>query len=134
MDAKTLALYLGLQVKVLNDKRDGVLIGIFISRKITWAPEGKLVKEIPIAIIEHDEQINNFEIHDVTLVLRPFDSMTESESEEYQKLSRFNTRESWAFAKSQARAINYLRSVGIDCDELIEKGEAFDSTTLTPTP
>lgn len=33
-----------------------------------------------------------------------------------------------------ARCINYLRSIHIDCDNLIESGMAIDASTITPNP
>lgn len=145
MDAKTLALYLGCRVKVLNDKRDGILMGIFISRKITWAPEGRIVKEIPIAIIEHDEQINNFEIHDVALVLRPLSSMTEEDFIDCKVMSEklvrgFGDQQKLKFKvdgfggftiyKTDAYVTQWLLSKGFDLFGLLEKGEAIDATKV----
>lgn len=139
--------YLGCNVKILNDKRDGKLIGIFISKTVMWGENGKTITEKHFAVIEHDNQVNNFDVYDVTLLLRPLSSMTEEEKEQLAKVVEPKARkwnvsihhtgaitiETWANHHSimdnySPNTFTHLLSKGFDLFGLIESGDAIDST------
>jgi hypothetical protein len=67
---------------------------------------------------------------DVQLHLRPLSDITEEETEEWNKISTplGEMEIESAMQIHWAKRINYYRSIGLDCDNLIESGFAIDKT------
>ncbi len=68
----------------------------------------------------------------IKLLLRPLSNITEKEIEEWNKTSTPIGEMSIESAQQihWAKRLNYYRSIGIDCDGLIDSGIAIDKTIL----
>lgn len=65
----------------------------------------------------------------VKLILRTFDQITDEESARFRQLADEADKHSYTlWAMNATKAVNYLRSIGIDCDGLIEAGYAVKQT------
>lgn len=64
------------------------------------------------------------------LLLRPWSSVTEKDMEPFHKITTPINEGSIGQAQAihWAKRINFLRSIGVDCDGLIDSGQAIDST------
>lgn len=118
MDAKTLALYLGCEVSILNTKEtndlhQGELSVIDLNGGFATITEGTL---------EY-----NLEFCDFKLILRPLSSITTEEMNELvwgeQELRHASLQKNPALFVSE---FQYLLSKGFDLFGLIEKGEAIE--------
>ena len=69
---------------------------------------------------------------EIKLILRPLSDVTEIEHDEWSKISTPIGEMSIESAQQihWAKRLNYYRSIGIDCDELIESGLAIDKKIL----
>lgn len=75
---------------------------------------------------------SQFNLEDCKPFLRPLSSITESEEKEWQRTSTPIGEMALESAMQihWTKRINYYRSIGIDCDGLIESGFAIDKTKL----
>ncbi len=102
-----LHLYLGCDAEIVNDgttMRDKITTST-IDHKDTW-------KVIPI--------------------LRPLSDLTEAEQEQWNQISTpiGEMAIESAMQIHWAKRLNFYRSIGIDCDQLLESGQAINKTTL----
>lgn len=135
MDAKTLALYLGCQIEYMGESG-------YTLNKVEYLHESFEIDHDTSGRVEYfdcEADAENIK-RNLKLLLRPLSNMTE---EEKLKLYQFGftcnrkglqieSPEKWHCFKPEQFA--WLLSKGFDLFGLIEKGEAIDSTTLTPTP
>jgi hypothetical protein len=91
-----------------------------------------MLPELIAEINDSDEQYPFQYMDKYKLLLRPLSSMTEDEQKVWDNISTPIGEMHIASAQQihWAKRINYYRSIGIDCDGLIENGQAIDKTKL----
>lgn len=121
MEAKTLALYLGCQVRFMqNDKL--TLVGIDED------------SELPVICLLEGKHRRVFSIDEIKLLLRPLSSMTEEEAEEIwymaepkHVLTTTRTGNITVQVALSSERTRWLLSKGFDLFGLIESGDAINS-------
>ncbi len=101
-----LHLYLGCEAEIISDL-------------------GTIRDIITTSTIEHKDAWK------VTPILRHISDLTENEDEQWSKLCILtDATNDEAMIKYYAKKINFYRSIGIDCDELIHSGQAIQKIKL----
>lgn len=95
--------------------------------------------EVEKAVVLNGNVTHTIDFDNIKLILRPLSDMTDKENKVYNSLdemrpnfgyqSHWIERELWEI-NMWVRKINYLRSIGIDCDNLIENNLAINKAEL----
>lgn len=118
-------LYLGCEVKYHFEER-GILVGVSASEY----EKGKTIAIINVGIDDFQE----WYIEETTLVLRKLDSMTEEDCRELRIDSPRDLEGNLGNLILTQNDFAYLLSKGYDLFQLIEKGLAIDSSSLSTKP
>lgn len=94
---------------------------------ISWEEPLKGVDIAESVIITDVDSYGFDDIIEWKLILRSIEDMTEEEYEKYSDLAELVLKAKTAIdsVKYWSKIVNYLRSIGVDCDDLIKQGKAI---------
>ena len=78
-----------------------------------------------VLTVELLAEIKRFKNPYFQLILRSIEDMTDQERQRYRMLQTTSPNMGNHYFDMYARVTNYLRSIGVDCDELIKQGKAI---------